>query len=68
MSEEQSAESDAGRWEESSANWQELHTYSDCAREGFPTMQPSEFVRFFMDHMGCAANQEVTRIEWEYLS
>lgn len=42
-------------------------TYSDCAREGFPAMQPSEFIAFYCAHMGGDAWQQVTRIEWRYL-
>ena len=36
--------------------------------EGFPNMQhPEEFVRMFRNHMNCRADQEVTRIEFEYV-
>jgi len=36
----------------------------DVAREGFD-VTPEEFVRFFVEHMGCVT--DVTRIEWRYL-
>jgi len=45
-------------------------TYSarEVEREGFPGMDPDEFVqRFFMDAQGMARDAEVTRIEWRYL-
>ena len=35
----------------------------DVAREGF-TMTPAEFIAFFCRHMGCPADQIVTRIEF----
>lgn len=34
--------------------------------EGFPTMQPIEFIDMFCKHMGCERYQEVTRIKWSY--
>ncbi len=37
---------------------------ADCAREGFPEMAPSEFVDFFVRHMGCPRDQLVARIEF----
>ena len=40
----------------------------DVAREGFPDWSPLAFVQFFTDHMGGDMRQEVTRIEWRYLS
>lgn len=40
----------------------------EVAREGFPGMDPSEFVRrFFVDAQGMAPDDDVTRIEWRYL-
>ncbi|MBT3042240.1 MAG: ASCH domain-containing protein [Candidatus Thiodiazotropha sp. (ex Codakia orbicularis)] len=39
----------------------------EAVREGFPEMTPDEFVSMFVDHMGGDVNQEVTRIEFEYL-
>jgi hypothetical protein len=41
---------------------------ADVEREGFPGMTPFDFVEFFRRHMGGEAYQEVTRIEWRYLS
>jgi len=39
----------------------------DCAREGFPEMTPTDFVRLFCKFNDCAPDQEVNRIEFEYL-
>lgn len=40
----------------------------EVAREGFPGMDPAEFVeRFFLVAQGMKADDEVTRIEWRYL-
>ncbi|MEW8120041.1 MAG: hypothetical protein AB2792_23010 [Candidatus Thiodiazotropha sp.] len=39
----------------------------EVVREGFPGMTPDDFVSMFVDHMGGDVNQEVTRIEYEYL-
>ncbi|HZN46548.1 MAG TPA: hypothetical protein VFB71_02900 [Ramlibacter sp.] len=39
----------------------------ECVREGFPDMDPPTFVRMFCEHMGCAPEDLVTRIEFEYL-
>jgi hypothetical protein len=50
-----------------------LITYPDygaaeVAREGFPGMDPAEFVRrFFTDAQGIQPEDHVTRIEWRYL-
>lgn len=39
----------------------------ECRREGFPLMDPAEFVRFFVgSHAGCVPKSIVTRIEFEY--
>ncbi len=37
------------------------------AREGFPCLTPGEFVEMFRRHMGGGPNQNVTRIEFEYV-
>lgn len=40
----------------------------EVAREGFPDMEPGEFVRrFFLDAQGMSVDDMVTRIEWRYL-
>ena len=36
-------------------------------REGFPLISPKRFTKMFCEHMGGDVNQEVTRIEFEYL-
>ena len=35
----------------------------DCRREGFPELTPGQFVRFYCQHNGGHADQEITRIE-----
>lgn len=40
----------------------------EVEREGFPGMEPEEFVRrFFVEAQGMRLGDEVTRIEWRYL-
>ena len=40
----------------------------EVGKEGFPDMDPGEFVeRFFVDAQGMSEHDEVTRIEWRYL-
>lgn len=39
----------------------------DVAAEGFPDLNPAEFVAFFCKHMRCEPGTEITRIEWRYL-
>jgi hypothetical protein len=41
---------------------------AEVEREGFPGMDPAEFVqRFFVDAQGITPSEPVTRIEWRYL-
>lgn len=42
-------------------------TKADCIAEGFPEMEPHEFVEMFVKHHACAPNVTVNRIEFEYL-
>lgn len=43
-------------------------TPDEVAREGFPGMEPAEFVRrFFVEAQKLSPDTEVTRIEWRYL-
>jgi len=42
-----------------------VHDPEDCSREGFPDMEPLEFVSMFCKHMKCEPNTVVTRIEFE---
>lgn len=45
------------------------YAFSEVALEGFPGMHPSLFVReFFIIAQGILPPDEVTRIEWRYLS
>lgn len=39
----------------------------DVRREGFPAMSGVEFVNMFCDHNGCEPDDEITRIEFEYV-
>ncbi len=39
----------------------------EAAKEGFPSMTGSEFVKMFCEHMDCIPSDEVTRIEFEYV-
>ena len=41
---------------------------SEAAKEGFPEMTGEQFACMFCGHMGGDMSQEVTRIEFEYLS
>jgi hypothetical protein len=52
------------------ADHPDLETYAqaEVRREGFPGMDPDEFVRrFFVDAQGMARDAVVTRLEWRYL-
>ena len=42
-------------------------THKDVIREGFPEMKREEFIQFFMKMNNCPRDEEVTRIEFEYL-
>ncbi len=42
-------------------------TAADVRREGFPGMSPAEFVRMYCGHMGGAADQIITRVEFEHI-
>lgn len=45
-----------------------LYPEVEVAHEGFPGMEPEEFVqRFFVDAQGMSPDDEVTRLEWRYL-
>ncbi|MEV6073391.1 hypothetical protein AB0L82_43175 [Nocardia sp. NPDC052001] len=43
-------------------------TRDEVVAEGFPEMNPQEFVEFFCrTHRGCTPDSTVTRIQWRYL-
>ena len=42
-------------------------TKADCIKEGFPEMEPADFVRMLCAHSRCGQNDTVTRIEFEYM-
>lgn len=45
-----------------------LYGAREVAREGFPGMDPAEFIRrFFTDAQGIQPDEHVNRIEWRYL-
>jgi hypothetical protein len=39
----------------------------DCVREGFPEMQPSDFVGMLCGHYGITDDRIINRIEFEYV-
>lgn len=39
----------------------------EATKEGFPGQSGTEFVEMFCEHMKCGEDEEVTRIEFEYL-
>ena len=41
---------------------------ADVAAEGYPNLSPSAFVAMFCEAMGCAPDDEVTRIEFEVVA
>lgn len=46
-----------------------VYGIDEVAREGFPGMEPDEFVQqFFVDAQGMHPSDTVTRIEWRYLN
>ena len=40
---------------------------SDCIKEGFPELEPKEFIKMFCKEMGCKPDTLVNRIEFEYV-
>ncbi|GLZ34850.1 hypothetical protein Lesp02_70370 [Lentzea sp. NBRC 105346] len=48
--------------------WFDGYGAREMAKEGFPGMDPAEFVeRFFVEAQGIGHSDTVTRIEWRYL-
>jgi hypothetical protein len=45
----------------------EVYGLEECAKEGFPTLGPFDFVFMFCEHNRCMDTTVVTRIEFEYL-
>ncbi|MAI35041.1 MAG: hypothetical protein CMM07_25665 [Rhodopirellula sp.] len=43
-------------------------TQEDCAREGFPSFTPHDFVSMLCGHYGCPEDKLCNRIEFEYLN
>jgi hypothetical protein len=43
-------------------------SWVDCVREGFPDLDPEEFIAMFSKHMGCTRKTTVTRIEFKRVS
>lgn len=39
----------------------------DCAKEGFPEMEPEDFIGMFCREMKCLRDKIVNRIEFEYI-
>ncbi len=44
-----------------------LISEEDCVKEGFPHFTPEQFVQMFCKHNGCQPNQEISRIEFDYV-
>lgn len=42
-------------------------TVADCIKEGFPNLEPVEFVDMLCKHYGCKYCEPVNRIEFEYI-
>ncbi len=42
-------------------------TPEDCIKEGFPEMTPEDFISFYTGHNKIKPEDEITRIEFEYL-
>ena len=42
-------------------------TQEDCVKEGFPHLEPHEFVEMFARLHGCSPSETVSRIEFEYV-
>ena len=42
-------------------------TKADCVLEGFPEMEPEDFIRMLCAHSKVDRNQTVTRIEFDYI-
>jgi hypothetical protein len=42
-------------------------TKEDCIKEGFPEMEPEDFIEMLCNHSRCSRNDSVTRIEFEYV-
>ena len=42
--------------------------YDEAAKEGFPQMSGSQFVSMFCEHMGGSRDQEITRIEFDFVN
>ena len=55
------------RREPLSSMWLEPYGSNEAKSEGFPEMTGAQFVAMFCKHMKCDEDQEVTRIEFEYL-
>jgi hypothetical protein len=45
----------------------DVYPADETAKEGFPGMPSGLFLRMFTDHMRCNSDDEVTRIEFEYV-
>lgn len=42
-------------------------TKDDCIKEGFPDMEPTDFMAMICQHYGCTCFETINRIEFEYL-
>ena len=42
-------------------------TKGDCIKEGFPEMEPEDFIEMLCSHSKCSRHDYVNRIEFEYV-
>ena len=42
-------------------------TKEDCTKEGFPYMEPTDFIEMFCTHNKCDQGIKINRIEFEYV-
>lgn len=43
-------------------------TKAECVLEGFPDMEPAEFVAMMVKHYGCNPDRIINRIEFKYIT
>lgn len=48
-------------------NYDHFGGHTETAKEGFPLLSGEAFAEMFCEHMGGDIDQEVTRIEFEYV-
>ena len=57
------------RWEPLSRMTDDLeYGQEECIKEGFPEMEPADFVNFYCRSIRCTPDTVVHRMEFEYLT